>query len=234
MPRHSRIVVPGHPVHVIQRGHNRLACFFEDNDFHCYLHWLERLARDTGCEVHAYVLMTNHVHLVVTPYTQESLASFMKALNQRYVAYINRTQGRSGTLWEGRFRSCLLHDNRYFLTCMRYVELNPVRAGMVRHPHDYCWSSYQANAEGKQDGRIVPHPVYLALGDSPAARQAAYQRLFADEVDQLAIEQLRQATNSNYVLGEQEQVLSLADELGRRIQPGHPGRPRKIGDGTSL
>lgn len=182
MPRHARLILPGHPFHIIQRGHNRHACFFEENDYNCYLHWLGRLAPETGCAVHAFALMGNHVHLVVTPHAHDSLAQLLKALNQHYVAYINRLRHRTGTLWGGRFKSCLLYDNTYFFTCMRYVELNPVRAGMVSHPRNYPWSSYRTNAEGKDDSRLVPHPLYLALGATPAERQAAYRRLFTDKL----------------------------------------------------
>lgn len=230
MPRHARIVLPGHPVHLIQRGHNKHACFFEDNDYHGYLHWLKRCADESGCDVHAYVLMTNHVHLALTPHAHDSLAQLMKSLNQHYVAYINRTRSRTGTLWEGRFKSCLLHDNAYFLTCMRYIELNPVRAGMALHPRHYRWSSYRANAEGALDPRIVPHPVYLALGNSRAGREAAYQGLFKDEIDKEAMRRLRLATNSNHILGTPEAIEALSATLGRRIVPGHPGRPRKLAE----
>ncbi|WP_342117541.1 transposase [Pseudoduganella sp. OTU4001] len=227
MPRRSRLVIPGSPFHIIQRGHNKHACFFEENDYHCYLFWLERLAREAGCDVHAYVLMTNHVHLVVTPLGLDSLALLMKLLNQHYVAYINHLHNRTGTLWEGRFRSCLVHDISYFLTCMRYVELNPVRAGMVAHPRDYCWSSYRANAEGAADSRIVRHPIYLALGETPTDRAIAYQQLFAEGIDEKTITQLRLATNSNYVVASEEVLADLSSRLGRQIHPGQPGRPHK-------
>jgi len=142
MPRRARLVAPGIPLHIIQRGNNRQACFFHDDDYSLYLDWLLDYSELAGCTMHAYVLMTNHVHLLLTPGTKESAGLLMKRLGQRYVQYVNRTYRRSGTLWEGRFRSCIAQEDIYLLICQRYIELNPVRAGMVRYPADYRWSSY--------------------------------------------------------------------------------------------
>jgi len=147
MPRRARLAVPGIPWHIIQRGNNREACFYDEMDYRYYLQALEEQADKYHCRIHAYVLMTNHVHLLLTPEETDSAALLMKHLGQRYVQYINRTYRRSGTLWEGRFKSCLAQDETYVLTCHRYIELNPVRANMVDHPRDYPWSSYRANAE---------------------------------------------------------------------------------------
>src|SRR5215467_13960820 len=141
MPRRARIMLAEVPVHIIQRGHNRDICFFSDRDYKRYLDDLRELAPQFGCAVHAYCLMTNHVHLLLTPQTTDGCGLLMKRLGQCYVQYVNRSYGRSGTLWEGRFRSALVQSERYLLACSRYIELNPVRAAIVRHPSHYRWSS---------------------------------------------------------------------------------------------
>jgi putative transposase len=174
MPRRARLSVPGIPWHIIQRGNNRSPCFYAEDDYGLYLHYLGELSEKFGCAIHAYVLMTNHVHLLLTPEREDSAALLMKHLGQRYVQYINRTYQRSGTLWEGRFRSCLTQSEGYVLACYRYIELNPVRANMVRHPREYRWSSYRANAEGKLNTFTTPHDLYQRLGRSATGRQEAY------------------------------------------------------------
>ena len=147
MPGRPRIVLPGTPLHLIQRGNNRQACFYTEEDYLLYLDWLKEFAEKCECSVHAYVLMTNHVHLSITPYNKDSAGVMMKRLGQRYLQYINRTYRRSGTLWEGRFRSCFTQEENYILACYRYIELNPVRASIVEHPAEYRWSSFRANAQ---------------------------------------------------------------------------------------
>ena len=142
MPRRPRLTFSGLPLHLIQRGNNRQACFFADEDYRFYLECLAEYARPNGCRIHAYVLMTNHVHLLISPERAESPGCLMKALGQRYVQYVNRQNRRSGSLWEGRFRSCLIQEDAYLLTCQRYIEQNPVRADMVAHPGEYPWSSF--------------------------------------------------------------------------------------------
>ena len=150
MPRRPRIMLANIPVHIIQRGNNRQACFFHEEDYRFYLEWLGEYATDVKCSIHAYVLMTNHVHLLLTPQSKTAAGELMKRLGQRYVQYINRTYRRSGTLWEGRFKSCLTREESYVMSCYRYIELNPVRANMVEHPADYEWSSYRRNAQGER------------------------------------------------------------------------------------
>ncbi len=157
MPRRARLSLPGIPWHIIQRGNNRAVCFHAEADYQFYLHYLNEFANKFGCQLHAYVLMTNHVHLLLTPAREDSAGLLMKHLGQRYVQYVNRTYQRTGTLWEGRFRSCLTQTEDYVLACYRYIELNPVRAGMVMKPQDYRWSSYHANGLGKPNALITPH-----------------------------------------------------------------------------
>lgn len=227
MPRHARLVIPDVPVHLIQRGHNRNACFFCEDDFQFYLRWMMRFAKEADCDIHAYVLMTNHVHLALTPHDAGGLALLMKTLNQRYVAYINKKRNWTGTLWEGRFRSCLILDQSYFLTCMRYIELNPVRAGMVDHPRDYPWSSYRANADGAYNPCITPHAIYRALGNTEAEQRSAYRKIFLSQEDGIASDNIRRATNGNFVLGETTSTEELAATLGHRVTPGKRGRPHK-------
>ena len=178
MPRRPRITLPGVPLHLIQRGNNRQACFYADDDYRVYLDWLEEYAEVSGCAIHSYVLMTNHVHLLVTPKTSQSVGELMKRLGQRYVQYVNRTYRRSGTLWEGRFRSCLTQEEDYVLGCYRYIELNPVRATMVAHPAEYPWSSYRANAQGEASSLVTPHAIYSTLASTDNARKEAYRELF--------------------------------------------------------
>jgi putative transposase len=227
MPRRPRLILPGIPLHIIQRGNNRQSCFYADEDYLFYLQWLQEYGRATGCSIHAYALMTNHVHLLLTPTGADSAGLLMKRLGQRYVQYVNRTYQRSGTLWEGRFRSCMAQEETYILACQRYIELNPVRAGIVDHPAEYRWSSYRANAQGESAPLLTPHPLYQALGDDPMARQLAYRELFRYELDPGLIDSIRQATNGNFALGTHQFTEQIADVLGRRATRGMPGRPRK-------
>lgn len=227
MPRRARLVVPGIPWHIIQRGNNRSACFYADEDYRRYLDTLAEQAEKHGCSVHAYVLMTNHVHLLLTPAQEDSAALLMKHLGQRYVQYINRTYRRSGTLWEGRFKSCLAQQESYILTCYRYIELNPVRAGMVEQPGEYPWSSYRANGSGRLDPLIRPHDYYKRLGKTQDERLTAYRALFAAHLDPECVDAIRLATNGNYVLGDQRFQAEIEHALQCRVAPGKPGRPVK-------
>jgi putative transposase len=228
MPRRARLTLPNVPLHLIQRGNNRQACFFAEEDYRLYLDWLTEYASKTGCNVHAYVLMTNHVHLLLSADRTESAGELMKALGQRYVQYVNRTYQRSGTLWEGRFRSCLIQEEDYLLACQRYIELNPVRAGMVAHPAEYRWSSYGVNAQGEADALVKPHSLYVALGLDNAGRQMAYRELFRDELESGLVDDIRRATNGNFALGNERFAAQISAAVGRRATPGKPGRPRKI------
>ncbi|MBI1905705.1 MAG: transposase [Rhodocyclales bacterium] len=226
MPRRTRIATPGVPLHLIQRGNNRGACFFAEEDYARYLEHLGELSEKFGCAVHAYVLMSNHVHLLLTPARADSASLLMKHLGQRYVQYINRSYRRSGTLWEGRFRSCIAQAENYVLACYRYIELNPVRARMVDHPREYRWSSYRANAEGVRSKVVVSQAQYLALGRSAEQRREAYRELFGSHLDFEIVREIREATNGNYALGSERFRREVEVMIGRRVSRGNPGRPR--------
>jgi len=227
MPRRARLRLADAPLHIIQRGNNRSACFFAAADYLVYLHRLGELAQRYACAVHAYALMTNHVHLLMTSRRPDGASQLMKHLGQRYVQYVNRTYRRSGTLWEGRFRSSIVQVEHYLLRCQRYIELNPVRAGIVGHPAEYRWSSFGTNALGRRDGLVTPHQVYLELGADEASRRASYQELFESELEAGDVEQIRIAANAGYALGSERFRKEIALALGRRAGPGKPGRPLK-------
>lgn len=227
MPRRARISVAGVPWHIIQRGNNRSACFFLEDDYQLYLETLKDQATKHGCLVHAYVLMTNHVHLLLTPEREDSAALLMKNLGQRYVQYVNRTYQRSGTLWEGRFRSCLTQNETYVLACYRYIELNPVRANMVSHPREYRWSSYCSNAEGRTNQLLTPHDQYFKIDKNELKRREGYRALFSSDTGKDNDDKIREATNGNFVLGNERFQTQIAKALGRRVTKGAAGRPAK-------
>ena len=225
MPRRARLTVAGIPHHIIQRGNNKQACFYTENDYLAYLSWLRDYSILCECQVHAYVLMTNHVHLLVTPTEAGQLGLMMKRLGQRYVQYINRTYQRSGTLWEGRFKSCITSEASYILSCYRYIELNPVRACMVNHPAHYPWTSYRINAKGEYSCLVRPQQVYKSLGGNSQRRQVAYRGLFQSEMNSDSLDQIRKATNGNFALGSERFSRQVEQALGRRVTPGKSGRP---------
>lgn len=225
MPRRARLRLAACPTHLIQRGNNKGACFFSPEDYVVYLEFLARQAEKFSCAVHAYVLMTNHVHLLLTPSTADGPSLLMKHLGQRYVQYVNRTYRRSGTLWEGRFRSSIVQEQAYLLRCHQYIELNPVRAKMVRHARDYLWSSYCSNAESQRSALLTPHPEYLALGTDSEQRRNAYRELFQLAFDAKHADEIRQAANSGFALGDSRFKAEIGSMLKRRVERGVPGRP---------
>ena len=227
MPRRPRLKLAGFPLHIIQRGNNRSACFFAEDDYLFYLDHLNQACKKQGVNLHSYILMTNHVHLLMTPEEGDGPSRVMKQLGQRYVQYINRTYRRSGTLWEGRFRSCLVAEEDYFFGCHRYIELNPVRAGMVGHPGEYRWSSYGANAQGVANQMVRPHALYQQLGTDAASRQEVYREFFRYQIDLGLVDQIRTATNGGFVLGSDRFQKEVAAMVGRRTWRGTPGRPVK-------
>ncbi len=228
MPRLPRLKLPNTPLHIIQRGNNRSVCFGSDEDFRFYLDHLAEISAKVGVSVHAYVLMTNHVHLLVTPQDAEGASQLMKRLGQRYVQHFNRAHLRTGTLWEGRFRSCVVGEEDYFLGCHRYIELNPVRAGMVAHPGEYHWSSYGVNAQGESSPLVRPHSLYLGLGLNDEERLAAYRELFRYELDPGLVDEIRRITHGGLVLGSERFAEEVAALAGRRTRRGKAGRPCKV------
>ncbi len=201
MARSQRADFANFPQHVVQRGVDRQATFFCDADYRVYLSYLREASRKHDCSIHAYVLMTNHVHLLMTTSTDGGVGRLMQWLGGCYVRYINASRNRTGGLWEGRYRSSLVDTQQYLLACYRYVELNPVRAQMVEHPEDYPWSSYRRNALGKPDRLIVPHAEYTALGRSAEQRRCAYLELFETEFDEQTLSEIRFSVNRNRPVG---------------------------------
>jgi putative transposase len=215
------------PLHVIQRGNNRVACFVSDADRLVYLAMLKDLSKLFPTDLHAFVLMTNHVHLLATPRQRDNVSLLMKHLGQRYVQYFNRTHNRTGSLWEGRFKSSIVECDGYLLSCQRYIELNPVRAGMVKDPSDYPWSSFRANALGDPGDLLTAHPVYLALGKSPPSRARNYVSLFDESLSAEALTQIRDAINGGFALGGKGFVATLERLMERRVSRGKAGRPKR-------
>ncbi|KZX01582.1 transposase [Pseudoalteromonas luteoviolacea] len=227
MARLPRLNLPNIPQHVVQRGNNRQVTFVENIDYAVYLDKLKQYAHEYDVQVHAYVLMTNHVHLLLTPTTANGVSKLMQSLGRYYVGYFNRAYQRTGTLWEGRYKSTLVETDNYFLLVSRYIELNPVRANMVSHPADYTWSSYQHNAVGKRVELITEHALYRALGVTDQNRQACYRALFEKQIPAKTLADIQSATNKMWVLGSdrfKQQVEALA---GRRATPIPRGGDRK-------
>ena len=227
MPRRPRIQLDKTPLHIVQRGQHREACFFGEEDYQHYLHWLGEALAEHECALHAYVLMTNHVHLLLTPRRAASVPRLIMSLGRRYVQYINRTHDRSGTLWDSRYKSSVVHADSYLVTCQRYIEQNPVRAAMVDDPAHYRWSSYRHNALGQTDSLLTPHPVYMALAATNKGRQSAYRTLFRSELDEAAIDDIRLALNQNQPLGSSRFHAQIEKRLGERREARPQGRPRR-------
>jgi putative transposase len=216
MPRTGRIVIPGVPMHVTQRGNDRMAVFNSRQDCAHYIELLRSASARTSCAIHAYALMSNHVHLLLTPKGAEGIAAMMQWVGARYVRFFNDRYGRTGTLWEGRFKSTPVSSDQYYFTCARYIELNPVRAGMVDHPMHYPWSSYRRNALGRRDPLITSHPLYTALGETAKQRCLAYADLFTTHVDPAIVDAIRLSTARGHMLGGRR----LRDDLAARaLQP---------------
>jgi putative transposase len=223
MARHRRLVLPGVALHVVQRGNNRNACFRVDADYLTYMAYLRHLSRKYECEVHAYCLMTNHVHLLMTPPGQEECGLLMRDLGRCYVRYFNRRHARTGTLWEGRFRSCVAESAQYVLGCYRYMELNPVRAGMVSWAGAYPWSSYAVNSGMRADPFLSPHSEYLGLADQHPSRCAAYRGLFDHVFEPSLLRSIREATNGGYPLISESFRSKMVAPTGSRAERGKPG-----------
>lgn len=227
MPRQPRPDVAGIPQHVVQRGNDRQPCFYVADDYRRYLAGLRESAIRYGCVVHAYVLMTNHVHLLVTPSTVGAVSRMMQWLGRQYVGYINVHYRRTGTLWEGRYKSCLVDTEHYLLTCYRYIELNPVRAAMVADPGEYAWSSYHANALGLSDAAVIPHAEYLRLGADLSERCIAYRHLFKDALSDDRLAEIRAYVQQQRALGTPRFQREIEVMIGRCASVRAAHRPRR-------
>jgi putative transposase len=227
MARHPRFALPGYTQHVIQRGNNRDIIFVDQDDYSYYRERLIQACDRFGCAIHAYVFMTNHVHLLMTPQTTTAISQVMQALGRVYVQYFNHRYHRTGTLWEGRFRASVIDADHYLLICHRYIELNPVRAGMVGRPEHYPWSSYGHNAQGRTDDLLTPHPLYQSLGTSVDARCAAYRTLFADALSPDTLDTIRESTNKAWVMGHDRFRDRIEAMLERQSAPKRRGGDRK-------
>ncbi|ALS99755.1 transposase [Lacimicrobium alkaliphilum] len=232
MARLPRVCPAGVPEHVIQRGNNRQQCFADQQDYRAYIGWLKDYSQEHDVQIHAWVLMTNHVHLLCTPADELAVAKMMQCLGRKYVRYFNHRHQRTGTLWEGRYKSCLVQTEIYLLNLYRYIELNPVRAMIVDTPAEYPWSSYQINALGKQSTLCTPHQVYLALGSSKGQRLACYRTLFSNQIGPILLKQIREAINRGTAIGSNAFKQQMETKTGRRMLPARMGRPAKSASGA--
>ncbi len=226
MPRQTRYYISGVTQHVIQRGNNRQPTFFAEADYRFYLECLKQAMYTYACEISAYVLMPNHVHLLVTPHRRDGVPKLMQAVGRGYVHYVNRTYQRSGTLWEGRYKASLV-DSSYLLSCYQYIEWNPLRAKLANHPADYLWSSYRYHGLGEHSDVLVNDPMYLALGEAPEVRRAKYRQLLKQGADEHVIEDIRESIHHCGVLGTDEFKDEIEATLSRRVRPRKRGRPKK-------
>lgn len=228
MPRQARLVIPHAPHHVIQRGHNRQVVFAEDDDYLFYLKTLQEWKTQFDCKVHAYCLMTNHVHLVVDPGgNPDNLGRLMKRIAGRQTRYVNKLEQRSGTLWEGRYKSSPIQDQEYLLACCRYVELNPLRAGLVDDPADYRWSSCPAKVGRASQPWLDFDPFYLGMGNSASQREKNYAAWLGETVPDSELQRIREGVQRGQLIANASFAQALSDKLGRRLELRGPGRPRK-------
>ncbi len=230
MARLLRVCVPGSPHHVIQRGNNRQTCFAATEDFAAYAYWLKQYSDKFGVTLHAWVFMTNHAHLLLTPGTEDGIPRTMQSLGRQYVRYFNHAYKRTGTLWEGRYKSCVVDAEAYLLTCQRYIELNPVRAGMVRTPEEYPWSSYQVHALGKSAPMWQPHASYLRLANDREERCATYRTLCRASMDEDTVRTIRETTNKGLALGNDRFKAEIEQLTGRRASARKRGRKANTQD----
>lgn len=227
MARLSRVSPAGIPQHIVQRGNNRQVCFGNEEDMKAYLNWLKEYSKKYFVDVHAWVLMTNHVHLLCTPHEERAISQMMQAIGRMYVQYYNYTYQRSGTLWEGRFKSSLIQSERYLLELYRYIELIPVRANMVKDPGEYSWSSYACNALGIKTDLQTPHSLYLALGRTKRERLENYRELFKLHIDTDLLMEIRESVKKGLALGNERFTTQIEALTNKRVTPRKAGRPRK-------
>ena len=229
MARLPRLIVPHQPHHVIQRGAGRQAVFLDDDDYLMFLKYLKEAARQFKVAIHAYVLMPNHIHLLASPVDQTGMARMMQWIGRFYVPYFNQKYIRVGTLWQGRYKAAVVDSERYFLLCARYIELNPVRAGMVAQPEDYRWSSYRHHIGIQLDPLIAEHALFWALGNTPFAREAAYKALIELSISAAEASLLTDATLKGWAIGSDQFKTALEKQSLRRVRPGQRGRPARPG-----
>lgn len=227
MARQPRLTVAGYPHHVIQRGNDRQPIVRDDADREKLVALLTEQSAIFKVAVHAYVIMDNHFHLLVTPATGEGLPKMMQAVGRSYVRYFNNLYQRTGTLWEGRYRSNLIESERYLLTCMVYIDLNPVRAGVVTQPADFRWSSHRHCIGLASDKLVTPHALFWGLGNTPFAREAAYVQMVQAGLATSEAVQLTQSALSGWALGADEFMSALQQVTSQRLVPGKAGRPLK-------
>jgi putative transposase len=228
MARLPRIYLQGCSYHIVQRGNNREPCFYSEQDYATYLTFLKDSAEMHGVEIHAYVLMTNHVHMLVTPIGDGDISRMMQSLGRKYVRYFNAMYQRTGTLWEGRFKSSVVDSERYLLTVYRYIELNPVRAGMVLHASEYSWSSFQYNGAGREVQLITPHQEYLRLDNNVVKRQKSYRKSFKGLMPDFELNEIREALQKDWVLGDDRFKRMIEEKTGAR-RKGHGGDRKSLG-----
>jgi putative transposase len=226
MARLPRYALPGQPQHVMQRGNNRSALFIQSADYARFRAVLRTACDRHGCAIHAYVFMTNHVHLLMTPTSPTGISRAMQSVGCRYVKFFNRRYERTGTLWEGRYRATAIDSDRYLFACYRYIERNPVRAGMVGDPEDYLWSSYRANALGVRDPLVTIHDEYRELGSDDVSRRRAYRALCSTDIDKPTLNAIRRATGGGWALGGRRFRDDVSRRAGRRAGPLPQGRRR--------
>lgn len=228
MARQPRLSLPSYPHHVIQRGNNRQPIFLAAKDYAVFLECLREAKRKCHARLYAYVLMTNHVHLLAEPEHEGDLRRFMQSVGRRYVRYINDTYERTGTLWEGRFKGAIVNRDEYLIMCSRHIELNPVRAGIVRHPREYRWSSYHGRAMGRPDPLLDEDPWYVTLGDSPQARAEVYAKWRETSVSDNEWDRIRKATQQGRVVESDVFQEETGGRVGRRLVGETRGRPKEV------
>jgi putative transposase len=228
MPRRPRQYLPGMPYHIVQRGNNREACFFHIDDYDQYLHLLKTMMKRYGVQLHAYVLMTNHVHLIMTPEATDSISLVTKAVGSSYARYMNVTYKRTGSLWEGRHKASVIDSDNYLMVCYSYVELNPVVAKMVDQPEEYQWSSYTCNGWGDVSALITPHEVYLRLSPDVDERLRYYRTIVAEGISDAELLEVRRATHYCQPLGNEKFKKQIENKIGNKLGYMKPGRPKKV------
>ncbi|MBS1255596.1 MAG: hypothetical protein MAG581_01405 [Deltaproteobacteria bacterium] len=225
MARLQRATPAGIPVHLLQRGNNSQACFNNSGDFSAFLWWLREYSEKFEVEIHAWALMENHYHLLCTPQTDAGLSRMIQAIGRQYVRYFNSQNQRTGTLWEGRFRSCLVQPEQYLLDVYRYIEMNPIRTALVSQPADYSWSSFQINAFGKPSALCKPHAEYLKLGETKAERAEKYQAKCENDLNDKMLDEIRNSTNKGLAIGDESFKIEVEKMTGRRLRALKSGRP---------